>query len=38
MWNGGCNVRVIYSVTSRPVLSILLCEVRAWPDSDATSR
>jgi hypothetical protein len=23
MWNGGCNVRVIYSVSSRPVLSIL---------------
>jgi PLD-like domain len=23
MWNGGCNVRIIYSLTSRPVLSIL---------------
>ena len=23
LWNSGCNVRIIYSVTSRPVLSIL---------------
>ena len=23
LWNGGCNVAIIYSVTSRPVLSIL---------------
>ena len=23
LWNGGCNVRIIYSLTSRPVLSIL---------------
>src|SRR4029078_10660473 len=23
LWNGGCNVRIIYSITSRPVLSIL---------------
>ena len=23
LWNAGCNVRIIYSITSRPVLKIL---------------